>query len=736
MEKYKNSELSAKERAKDLLGRMTKIEKIGQLNQRLYGFHIYERQENQIILKEEFKNEVKRYSGLGVLYGLHRADPWSGRTEETGLKGTLSKSTYNMVQKYVLEHSRLGIPMLMSSECPHGHQALDGYILPVNLGVGATFNKELLKKAGKVCGKQLKEMGVHLALVSTLDILRDPRWGRSEECFSEDPYLASVLGKAIVEGVQSEKVGVVAKHFCAQGEGTGGINASAARIGERELREIHLPAAKMCCDAGVQGIMAAYNEIDGIYCHANRRLLTGILREEYGFQGVVMADGVAIDQLDKITGDNVLSGALALKAGVDIGLWDLGFSKLEEALHKGFLSEENINDAVLRVLILKFQQGLFEHPFIEENQNENKYTYENYPESLELARESIVLLKNENNTLPLTNSMEKIALLGPNADNIYNQIGDYSPPLAKGVGKTVLEGMQNNGFEILYGDGADIVKSVEIAISCETVVLVLGGSSNRFTGVDFDINGAAIVTDGIAMDCGEGVDSGKLELPGNQMHLFEEVYKLGKKMITIMIGGRPYAMEEIAEKTNALLYSFYPGPMGGQAISEIIFGKLSPSGRLPVSIPRNVGQLPVYYNYKSSYAGIKYYDLKKAPLYQFGEGFGYSQLEYKDIKVEVIKTSVKIFFNIENKGDFDEFAVPQLYRKIMASSVVPRVCELKGFVKVLIQKGEKRQVCLELGKEDFSVWDHEMAFTFEGGQYELTLKDSGKEIWKSVVVLD
>ena len=244
MEPYKNPRLSPEARAEDLLGRMTLREKVGQLTQKLYGFASYTRHGEEIELSPEFCREVERYGGLGTLYGLYRADPWSGKDFETGLDGALAPKARNQAQRYVLEHSRLGIPMLMSTECPHGHQALDGYLLPVNLAAGCTFAPELLAAAAEVSGRQLRDMGVDLALVSALDVLRDPRWGRSEECFGEDPYLASRMAEAVVEGMQSQGVDMVAKHMCAQGETTGGVNASAARIGQRELREIHLPPVK------------------------------------------------------------------------------------------------------------------------------------------------------------------------------------------------------------------------------------------------------------------------------------------------------------------------------------------------------------------------------------------------------------------------------------------------------------------------------------------------------------
>ncbi|WP_419486210.1 glycoside hydrolase family 3 protein, partial [Hominenteromicrobium sp.] len=366
-EKFKDSALSPKERAEDLLPRLTLREKVGQVNQKLYGFQSYTCNGEHVELADSFKEEVEKWGGLGVLYGLYRADPWANKDYTTGLTGVNAIRAYNLAQHYVLEHSRFGIPMLMSSECPHGHQALDGYLLPVNLGMGAAWNPKLVEEGFKVVGEQQKEMGVDFALVSMLDILRDPRWGRSEECYGEDPYLCGQNAAAAVKGCASAGLEVVAKHFCAQGETTGGVNASAARIGERELREIHLPAMKEAVKAGATGVMAAYNEIDGVPCHANEWLLKDVLREELGFDGIVMADGVAIDRLGMLTGnDKAANGAYALNAGVDVSLWDDSFPHLEEAVERGLVSEETLDKAVLRVLELKFARGLFEHPYLEE----------------------------------------------------------------------------------------------------------------------------------------------------------------------------------------------------------------------------------------------------------------------------------------------------------------------------------------------------------------------------------
>ncbi len=814
---------SSQKQAEALLSQMTVKEKIGQLCQRLYGFDIYHADHGEIHFTEEFKREVEECQGLGTLYGLYRADPWSGRNYENGLVGDKAVRTYNQVQKYVLEHSRLSIPVMMSSECPHGHQALDGYLLPVNLASGAAFSPELLKEAAKICAQQLKGMGVDLALVSLLDILRDPRWGRSEECFGEDPYLASCLAKAAVEGIQQQGCAVVAKHFCGQGETTGGVNASAARIGVRELREIHLPAAKACCEAGVQGIMAAYNEIDGIYCHANGWLLNDILRKEFGFHGIVMADGLAIDQLDLMTGDNVRSAAVALTSGVDVGLWDQAFSRLGEALERGLVNMEDLDRAVLRVLTFKYECGLFDQPFIGIDGNRtadlteadlrkgyyHAYGYDAYPQSRKLAEETAVLLKNDNNILPLVDKSLKIAVIGPNADDIYRQIGDYSPPLKRsseesrqdlnqkqpqdmnnslrepfsaateaasvsetavstktagtasvsenndeadvfgaGRGITIWEGLLRSaeGRSLRLCDGQDFEQIKELTEWCDLVVLVLGGSSSRFDGAVFDKNGAAVIDGSMKMDCGEGVDAAELELMDHQEALFAYIKSLGKKVITLIIAGRPYVITDISDNTDALLYAFYPGPMGGAAIADLIYGRKSPSGRLPVSLPRSTGQLPVYYNHKNSYQAMHYYNEEDGALYAFGEGFGYSSFRVSEVRTDVnidLKSDeviddissggIRLSCTVENVGDCEDAIVLQCYRRILESDVAPRVRELKAFQKLWLKKGERRKAVMNIGREFFEVFTRNGAWEVQRGRFELILMDSGKVLWKKEI---
>lgn len=738
--------------AKELLDKMTLQEKIGQLNQKLYGFGIYERNGEEISFSQEFKDEVEKYGGLGTLYGLYRADPWSQKNYENGLYGENAVKAYNKMQEYVLEHSRLRIPALLSTECPHGHQALDSYLLPVNLNMGATFNTELIHSAYSVCGKQLRQMGVDLALISLLDVVRDPRWGRSEECFSEDPYLCSKMAEQIVKAVQDEGVSVVAKHFAAQGECTGGINASAARIGERELREIHLPAMKACADAGVEGVMAAYNEIDGVFCHANRHLLTDILRDEMGFEGVVMADGCAIDQLNVVTGDCVHSAAAALRAGVDIGLWDEAYGRLEEALENGYITEEDIDRAVLRVLELKIKRGIFKHPLLDENQKLEDYSYEKYPQALDIARESVVLLENRNQILPLSKEQRKIAVIGPNADAVYNQLGDYSPQVKREKCSTVLDGVRSYfGDNVVYARGCGVfegtqeeqTEAVKLAEQSDITILVLGGSSSRFGEVSFDANGAAISEHGVSMDCGEGVDTSELSLPIEQRELAEKIFATGSKVITVIIGGRAYALDTIAEKSDAVLYAFYPGMQGGKAIAEILFGDVNPSGRLPVSLPRCSGQLPVYYNYKNSYRSMHYYNIPDGAAYTFGYGKSYTEFVYEDVSFgntevaldELHKNGIQAEMTIKNVGEYDGYAVPLVYIAGEQGSVVRRAKELKGFKKVWLKKGESKRVSILLPAEAFAVWNFEMEFKVEPGRVKLILEEMGQTVGSETINL-
>lgn len=743
MEKYKSPRVALEERVDDLLGRMTLAEKVGQLNQRMYGWNAYRKVGDGYELTDEFKKEMAWGGGMGALYGLFRSDPWSGVDYRNGIPAADSAKVANMVQRYAVEHTRLGIPVLLTEECPHGHQALDGTMLPVNLGVGSTWNPALMKRAYGMVASEIRSRGAHVGLVSALDILHDPRWGRSEECFGEDPYLAARFTEAAVRGMQGEspgdlagtdKVAVVLKHLCAQGTGLGGRNAGPAPIGERELREIHLPGAKAGKDAGAAGFMAAYNEIDGIPCHANERLLTGILREEWGFDGIVMADGVAVDRLIALTGSHESAAALALASGVDLSLWDTAFSTLEEAVKQGLVSEALIDRAVRRVLQLKFRLGLFERPYVNELRAISVVGKPEFCEvNLQIARESAVLLKNEGGLLPLGSKPGRIAVIGPNADRLYNQLGDYTSVQRKGVGTTILEGirmMAPEDTEIVYARGCGIrdedegglAEAVEAAKGADVCVLVLGGSSaRRFDGV-FDSNGEAVIGEGglpAEMDCGEGVDLADLALGGVQVRLAKEVAATGTPVVAVLIQGRPHAIGDWADGCGAILCGWYPGTEGGRAVGELLFGRVNPSGKLPVSLPRSSGQLPVYYNQKDPGRPRVYVDMPSAAMYPFGYGLSYTEFEYGEPRLSQSDIStadlaeggrITVTVKLKNTGSRIGSETVQLYIRARESGITRRIAELKAFRKLELAPGEQRDITFSLGEEAFVVWKPDMTF--------------------------
>lgn len=758
MDKYKDRTLDIDVRVDDLLSKMTLKEKVGQLNQKMFGWKAYRRNGDKIELTDEFKKAVEFGGGMGALYGLFRADPWSGVTFDTGIPVEKSAQVANMIQQYVIENTRLGIPVLISEECPHGHQALDGTMFPTNIGIGCTWNPSLYKEAMSQAAAEIRARGGNLALVSLLDILRDPRWGRSEECFGEDPYHAAKMTAAAVKGLQGEspeelqgkdKVVAIMKHFCAQGAAVGGHNAAPASIGERELREIFLPGMKAGVEAGALGCMAAYNEIDGIPCHANKKLLTDILRGEWGFEGIVMADGTAIDRLLMLTGDYESAAALALTSGVDISLWDIAFTRLEQAVESGKVSEEYIDRAVRRVLKVKFMLGLFDNPYTDEKlASQVVYSPRAEKINLQLARESIVLLKNEDNILPIDKKLKKIAVIGPNADNLYNQLGDYTAPQRKDTGFTVLQGIKalaSPQTEVIYAKGCGIrdmskegfQEAIDAAKEADIAVVVLGGTSARDFNTVFDINGAAIVgRDPSEMDCGEGVDLADLELGGVQVELLKEIKKTGTPVVVVLIQGRPHAIPWIAENCKAILCGWYPGTEGGRAIAEVLFGNYNPSGKLSVSIPRSSAQLPVYYNHKDLGSSISYVDMEATPLYHFGHGLSYTKFKYS--RLEVLDNSltvkdiekgknIRVKVTVENIGQVAGGEVVQLYIKDQEASVTRRVKELKGFRKIFLKPGEKKDVVFSLGKEELGLWNRDMEFCVEAGNVKVFVGSSSKD---------
>jgi beta-glucosidase len=758
MHAYLDRKQSIENRVSDLVGRLSLAEKIGQLNQFLYGWKCYRRTAGEIELTEEFREAV-RHGGQGAIYGLFRADPWTQATFGTGLLPDDGPRVTNAIQRFAIETSRWGIPLLLSEECPHGHMALDGTIFPTNLGAACSWNPALYEQAMQGAASEIRRRGANLGLVSVLDIARDPRWGRTEETLGEDPFLTAKFAEAAVWGLQGkdtdyfgpDRVGAVVKHAAAQGEASGGHNAAPANIGPRELREIHLPAIRAAFRAKAAAVMAAYNEVDGIACIANRALLTDLFRHEIGFDGMIMADGTAVDRLTVLMGVSMPeAAAVALHAGVDLSLWDKAFLQLGEAVERGLVKMEDLDAAAGRVLTLKFRLGLFDQPYRDETCTVETRSKAYRETSLQLARESIVLLKNENNLLPLSRSLKRVALLGPNANHAYNMLGDYTAPQREDQVITIFQGLRSlapESMEITYRQGCGIRnpdetgldEAVQIARDADVAILCLGGSSTRRFGGVFNATGAAIPSAvPEETDCGEGFDVASLRLPKLQEELFHRVVATGTPTVVVLVQGRPHAVPELAEKAGAILAAWYPGQEGGRAIAEILLGDVNPSGKLSISIPRSEAQLPVYYNHKPLARG-PYLDLPAEPLYPFGFGLSFTRFAYRDLEVEVARTGasprVNISVTLENKGNRAGAEVVQLYLWDKAATVVRRVAELKAFAKISLEPGQSSRVSFSLGGEELGLWNPEMRWVVEPGEFEVRVGGDSDASLKTSFVL-
>lgn len=707
-----------------MISQMTLKEKVGQLNQRLYGWQAYEKTEKGIELTDYFKDEVARWDSLGVIYGLFRSDPWSGKNLETGLSKEEAKVASQMIQDYIQENTRLKIPVLLTEECPHGHQGLDSITTPTNYSAGASWNPELYQAAQGIVAEELREKGAHVGLISTLDLCRDPRWGRTEECFSEDPYLSGKFTEAAVNGLQGEKtegplasnkVLATLKHFAAQGSIMGGHNAAPVEIGERELKEIHLPMMQAGIDAGALMCMAAYNDIDGIPCHIHEGLLTTMLRDEMGFEGAVMSDGCALDGVARGMG-SPQAAALALKSGLDISLWDNVYPYLEEAVLEGLLDESLLDQAVLRVLSLKEKLGLFSEEVAEIDSLREE---EKVEINVKLAEESAVLLKNDT-LLPLDRDKTKqIALIGPHIHNIYHQLGDYTPykdlekcvTIAQGVEKVAKENqvefVETEGSMISSAIPGEIEKACALAKESDVVVVTLGGSSARDFSTEFDANGAAL-SGSNEMTSGENIDLADLAIPAAQMDLLKALHQVGKPIVAVVIAGRPHLLQECLPYVDSLLLAGYPGQHGGQAIGNLLFGTSNPSGKLAISIPDENGQLPVYYNYRDTPFKKDYLDLDGRPIFNFGDGLSYTDFSITNTTVEKNEAGWLVTGQLTNTGDYAGAEVIQVYAKKYSTDVLPRVQKLCGFAKVYVEKGETKDFAIQVNQNQLMDFDLQM----------------------------
>jgi len=746
---FKNAKAPIEDRVNDLLGRMTVNEKVGQLLCPL-GWPMYTKSDKgKVGISDTY---IKRMTQMpiGSFWAVLRADPWTQKTLTTGLNPKLAAEALNALQKYAVEKTRLGIPILFAEEAPHGHMAIGATVFPTALSQASTFDEELIQKMGEAIGLEVRAQGAHVGYGPVLDIAREPRWSRMEETFGEDPVLTGILGTAMVKGMQGQDykdgkhVYSTLKHFAAYGIPEGGLNGEQANVGQRTLFSELLPQFKRAVKAGVASIMTSYNSIDGVPCTANKYLLTDVLRNQWGFKGAVFSDLQSIEGIASthhVAEDWGEAGVLALKAGVDFDLEGNSYGpNLEKKLQEGKITMEDLDRAVRNVLRLKFQMGLFENPYVDPNVAAKVVRSKEHKElARQVAREGVVLLKNDG-LLPLSKNLKRVAVIGPNADMMYNQLGDYTAPQDRKELTTVLDGVKNllPKAQVTYVKGcavrdttqSQIKEAVAAAKAADVTILVVGGSSARDFETTYLSTGAAIVNkNAIAdMECGEGYDRADLHLMGDQEKLMKALLDSGVKLVVVYIQGRPLNMNLASEQANALLTAWYPGEQGGQAIADVLFGDYNPAGRLPVGIPRNVGQLPVHY---SKHPSHNYVDSSADPLFSFGYGLSYTKFEYSDLQLvpgngmdvyQMVKCTVK------NVGNVDGDEVVQLYINDVVASVEPLHKALKGFKRIHLKAGESKEISFNLGFEELSLYNMQMQQVVEPGKFKVMIGAASNDI--------
>lgn len=754
---YKDPKAPIEARVNDLLQRMTIEEKVGQLGT-LLGWKMYTKEQDEIGVSDEFKKAIQQ-KHIGMLWATLRADPWTQKTLETGLSPLQAAETTNALQRYMVDSTRLGIPLLLSEECPHGHMAIGSTVFPTAIGQASTWDAPLIKQMAQAIAAETRSVGAHIGYGPILDLAREPRWSRLEETYGEDPVLNEKMGVAMVNGFQGldgdlagdKNIGATLKHFVAYGVPEGGHNGGFVNVGQRELLQAYLPPFKAAIKAGALSIMTAYNAIDGIPCTANAWLLKNQLRDEWKFSGFSVSDLGSISGLagsHRVAKNASEAAALAINAGLDADLSGYGYGDaLFDAIKQQRVTIATLDTAVSRVLRIKFVMGLFENPYVNtQNVSDVVRRKEHISLARQVAQKSIILLKNENNALPLNKVIKKIAIIGPNADNIYNQLGDYTAPQAADAVVTVLDGIKNKvgeKTEVLYAKGCDIrdtnntdiESAVNLARDAEVAVVVLGGSSARDFKTTYQETGAAKVSSSDVtlsdMESGEGFDRSNLDLLGSQLELLKAVKDTGTPVILVTIKGRPLNLNWAEDNIPAIVDAWYPGQEGGNAIADVLFGDVNPAGRLTVSVPKSVGQLPVYYNYKNP-KKHDYVEIDAKPLYAFGYGLSYTNFEYNNLRIENRSTKdnidIRVKCQIKNTGRYDGDEVPQLYIKDLYSSVVTPNIQLKDFQRVHIEAGKSTNIEFNLTEKDLALVDANMNWVVEHGDFEVLIGSSSDNI--------
>lgn len=737
---YLNPALSAEERVEDLLGRMTLEEKFREMM--MYPSSTLEGEGECPCFSEQKADAF--FQGMGV-----------GALEAPKYLPQQNVVYINAIQRYLVEHTRLGIPALIISECLHGYMTPEATVFPQAIGMASTWNQELIQQTASVIAEEAASCGIRQGLAPDLDLAREPRWGRVEETFGEDPYLCGALGLSYVKGLQGgeesvpeKKLAVTLKHFCAHGSPEGGVNLSPVPCGERQLRELYLPPfAKAVQEGKALSVMPAYSEMDGMPCSASRYLLTDVLRDELGFRGYVFSDYSAIEMLRTLhrTAETwAIAAKQAVEAGMDMEApYARCYCYLKELLDNGQIDIACIDQAVRRVLRVKFLAGLFERPYLEEEAvPQIVHTKENRQLARKVAQESIVLLKNEN-VLPLSKELGTIAVIGPNADSV--ELGDYS--VGSTSATTLLDGIRghvSSSTRVLYAKGCDLFEkdnirdtaaweeAINAARQADVIVAAMGSSSSVSYGIGWGNDTNKPVT------CGEGYDCADLRLSGAQEALLMELLQLSKPVVLVLINGRPVTLPCL-DKLPALLETWYAGEEAGNAIADILFGDVNPSGKLPITFPKSTGQIPLYYNRKPSARGYyhrpgssgvpgrDYVFDDTQPMFPFGYGLSYTDFSYSDLSVEpaVISAgdSVTVQVTVENTGSREGAEVVQLFLNDLYSSTTTPVKALKGFQKIVLEPGEQKRVSFELKAPEMALVDKDYRYLVEEGEFRILIGD-------------
>ena len=730
-------------RVEDLLGRMTLAEKIGQINMPC----VYLRELGEDI---QAKMEGCRRFTLGQSEsGIGPGGGFFTLANNILREGPRQQVRFfNELQRLATQKTRLGIPLLEIEEGTHGLMCSMGTIFPEGPGLGSTWNVDLIREVYAAAAREARAVGIHQLCTLVVEPIRDPRLGRNEEAYSEDPFLCARIAVAIVEGAQGDdvsapdKVVAVLCHYPGQSQPVSGLERGAMEISERTLREVFLPPwVAGIKKAGALGVMATYPAIDGIPVHGSEKILTHILRGELGFDGLVLSEGRGLGTLiyERVAKDYQQAGAMGLKAGVDVGIsYEPAYmGDMIKNLEEAKVPIALLDRAVARVLTMKFRQGLFERRYADPERAVKVVHNKGHRDlALEAAREGIVLLKNEDGLLPLAKDLERIAVIGPNADHEKNLLGDYvSRTILQDI-VTILEGIKGKvspktqveyvrGCKVLRTDLNEIPKAREAARRADVAIVVVGENAARSAG--------QTVTNG------EGHDVASLDLTGLQRDLVKAVYDTGTPTVVVLVNGRPLSTPWIAEHVPAIVEAWLPGEQGGRAVAEVLFGDYNPSGRLPITIPRHVGQLPVYYNCKPSKNywirhgwGKPYVDMDASPLYRFGFGLSYTRFKYENLIIRPEHTApgdtIHIHCDVTNVGDREGAEVVQLYVSDMISSVVTPVKQLKGFRKMRLEPGRKETVEFTLEPEHLMLLDRRLEPVVEPGEFEVMVGHSSEDL--------